>query len=79
MTDNIVLQCPECKKPVHWNDHYPHRPFCSARCKQMDFGDWANENHRIPGQAQHPNGDNLDDGIDGSFSDIDKDGELDRY
>ncbi len=51
MTDNIVLQCPECKKPVHWNDKFPHRPFCSARCQQLDFGDWANEAIRIPGPA----------------------------
>ncbi|HBD10676.1 MAG TPA: DNA gyrase inhibitor YacG [Porticoccaceae bacterium] len=49
MPDNIVLQCPECKTPVHWNEQYPHRPFCSARCKQLDFGDWANGNHRIAG------------------------------
>lgn len=65
MTDNIVLQCPECKKPVYWNDKFPHRPFCSARCKQLDFGDWANEEHRIAGQSiadgESPHGDELDD------------------
>lgn len=79
MTDNIVLQCPECKKPVHWNDKYPHRPFCSVRCKQIDFGDWANETHRIAGQAQHSNEDNFDDSLDSSFSDTNTDGELDQY
>ncbi len=51
MTDNIVLQCPECKKPVHWTEKFPHRPFCSARCKHLDFGDWANEENRIPGRT----------------------------
>lgn len=50
MTDNIVLQCPECKKPVRWSEAYPHRPFCSARCKQLDFGGWASEAHRIAGK-----------------------------
>lgn len=82
MTDNIVLQCPECKKPVHWNDKYPHRPFCSARCKQIDFGDWANETHRIAGQALHGNEDDLDNSLDGSYIDTegtDTDGELDQY
>ena len=54
MTDNIVLQCPECKKPVHWNKEFPYRPFCSARCQQLDFGGWANEQHRIAGEpAEH--------------------------
>ena len=47
---NIVLQCPQCKKPVHWNDKYPCRPFCSERCQKLDFGCWANEEHLIPGQ-----------------------------
>ena len=51
MKANIVLQCPQCKKPVHWNDRFPHRPFCSDRCKQIDFGSWASEEHRIAGQA----------------------------
>ena len=47
MNDNLVLQCPTCKKPVHWNEKFPHRPFCSERCQKIDFGDWASENHRI--------------------------------
>ncbi|HCO61002.1 MAG TPA: DNA gyrase inhibitor YacG [Porticoccaceae bacterium] len=50
MTDNIVLQCPQCKKPVPWNEEHPHRPFCSARCQRLDFGDWANEEYRIAGE-----------------------------
>lgn len=79
MTDNIVLQCPECKKPVHWNDKFPHRPFCSARCKQMDFGDWANENHRIPGQTLNSNEDDLADDFDDSFGDTDADDRSDPY
>ncbi len=49
-TNNIpTLQCPTCLTTVLWNDHFPERPFCSKRCKMVDFGDWANENHRIEG------------------------------
>ncbi|MDF1831322.1 MAG: DNA gyrase inhibitor YacG [Porticoccaceae bacterium] len=48
---NIVLQCPQCKKPVHWNDRYPHRPFCSQRCQQLDFGEWATEKNTISGDT----------------------------
>jgi endogenous inhibitor of DNA gyrase (YacG/DUF329 family) len=25
----------------------PHRPFCSARCKQIDLGNWLREKYRI--------------------------------
>ncbi len=24
------------------------RPFCSARCKQIDLGRWLNETYRVP-------------------------------
>jgi len=48
---NIVLQCPQCKKPVHWNERYPHRPFCSKRCQQLDFGEWATEQNTIAGTS----------------------------
>ncbi|MEN0037021.1 MAG: DNA gyrase inhibitor YacG [Cellvibrio sp.] len=49
----LKLTCPTCKKIVLWNDEFPHRPFCSDRCRLIDLGDWANESHRIAG-------DNLD-------------------
>ena len=53
MNNNQVtteLDCPTCGKKVRWNNDFPHRPFCSARCKQIDFGDWANEAHSIAGE-----------------------------
>ncbi|WIO74866.1 DNA gyrase inhibitor YacG [Porticoccaceae bacterium LTM1] len=46
----LELSCPTCKKTIEWSDQFPHRPFCSARCKQIDFGDWANETNSIPGE-----------------------------
>ncbi len=49
----IKLNCPTCKKIVLWNDQFPFRPFCSERCRLIDLGEWASENHRIAG-------DNLD-------------------
>ena len=48
----MKLNCPVCKKLIEWNDNYPHRPFCSERCKQIDFGDWATEAHSIPGNPR---------------------------
>lgn len=51
--DSLELACPTCKKTVFWNDSFPHRPFCSDRCRLIDLGEWASENHKIAG-------DNLD-------------------
>ncbi|MBT5387894.1 MAG: DNA gyrase inhibitor YacG [Porticoccaceae bacterium] len=45
------LQCPSCKANVEWSDKFPHRPFCSQRCQQIDFGDWATESYSIAGEA----------------------------
>lgn len=46
-----ILPCPTCKKPVRWTASSPFRPFCSERCRLIDLGDWADERHRIPGDA----------------------------
>lgn len=43
------VQCPTCGKPVTWSEASPFRPFCSERCKLIDLGAWASEEHRIPG------------------------------
>ena len=44
-----MLKCPTCGKPAEWKDN-PCRPFCSERCKLIDFGRWANEEYLVPGQ-----------------------------
>lgn len=46
--DPITLNCPTCRKIVAWTDEFPYRPFCSKRCQQIDFGDWAMEKNAIP-------------------------------
>jgi endogenous inhibitor of DNA gyrase (YacG/DUF329 family) len=28
-------------------DDHPPRPFCSARCKLLDLGNWFNEAYRV--------------------------------
>ncbi|EIW88960.1 hypothetical protein AGRI_09240 [Alishewanella agri BL06] len=42
-----TVKCPTCEKTVVWAAESPFRPFCSERCKLIDLGDWAAENHRI--------------------------------
>lgn len=44
-----VVTCPHCRKPVTWSSTNPNRPFCSERCRLIDFGSWANESNRIAG------------------------------
>jgi endogenous inhibitor of DNA gyrase (YacG/DUF329 family) len=48
-----VSKCPTCGKTVEWQDN-PSRPFCSDRCKLIDFGRWADEEYRVPGQQINP-------------------------
>jgi endogenous inhibitor of DNA gyrase (YacG/DUF329 family) len=54
MNKSRVIQCPTCKKPVEWSEQSPFRPFCSARCRLIDLGEWASESHSIPGEKYHP-------------------------
>lgn len=48
MSPPRVLGCPTCGKRVEWTLEAKWRPFCSERCKLIDFGAWANESYRIP-------------------------------
>ena len=45
----FVRKCPTCGKPVEWEAN-PWRPFCSERCKLIDFGKWTSEEYRVAGQ-----------------------------
>ncbi|MDT5296321.1 MAG: uncharacterized protein QOJ76_3201 [Acidobacteriota bacterium] len=47
------MKCPICHRPVKWEDN-PHRPFCSERCKLLDFGAWANEEYGVPAEEVPP-------------------------
>ena len=44
-----TVNCPTCEAPVEWGPQSPSRPFCSERCKMIDLGAWAAEEHSIPG------------------------------
>lgn len=45
----ILVQCPTCHKVVAFDKSNPFRPFCSERCKLIDLGEWADEEHTIKG------------------------------
>jgi uncharacterized protein len=47
----IKLKCPTCQKEIEYSEKYPFRPFCSERCKLIDLGEWADEQHKIQGSS----------------------------
>ncbi|MAV32959.1 MAG: DNA gyrase inhibitor YacG [Gammaproteobacteria bacterium] len=42
-----VVTCPTCQKSTSWDSKNESRPFCSERCKLIDFGEWAKESYVI--------------------------------
>jgi endogenous inhibitor of DNA gyrase (YacG/DUF329 family) len=54
-----MKKCPICAKPVELKDN-PYRPFCSERCKLIDFGNWADGNYRVPSQVERPSVEELE-------------------
>lgn len=43
-----VIRCPGCGGPSVYSADNAFRPFCSARCKNNDFGAWASEGYAVP-------------------------------
>lgn len=39
------MACPICKRPADKSG--PYRPFCSARCKEVDLGRWLGEEYKL--------------------------------
>ena len=42
-----IVVCPCCKGESIYAPSNLFRPFCSARCKNMDLGAWASESFRL--------------------------------
>jgi endogenous inhibitor of DNA gyrase (YacG/DUF329 family) len=55
-----VVLCPRCGRDVEWTAASVHRPFCSARCKGIDLGAWANEEYRVVGTSDINPEDSMD-------------------
>ncbi len=43
-----TIRCPGCGGASVYSTDNPFRPFCSARCKNNDFGAWASEAFAVP-------------------------------
>jgi endogenous inhibitor of DNA gyrase (YacG/DUF329 family) len=50
-----VVACPKCGADVEWIAENRYRPFCSARCKGIDFVAWATDCYRVAASEEtHP-------------------------
>jgi uncharacterized protein len=47
-----IVRCPACGGKSVYSQANAWRPFCSQRCKQIDFGAWASESFRVAGQLE---------------------------
>lgn len=45
-----IVKCPHCGKEKEFTGN-EFRPFCSERCKLLDFGAWADEEFSIASEA----------------------------
>lgn len=45
-----VVKCPHCGVEVEYEGN-EFRPFCSERCRLLDFGAWADERYNIPAET----------------------------
>jgi len=52
-----TVSCPSCRAPVAWTEASRFRPFCSERCRLIDFGAWVTESYRVPAvETDEPEG-----------------------
>ena len=59
-----VIRCPGCGGPSVYSTSNAYRPFCSARCKNNDFGAWASERFSVDTDAPLSDEDQPDPGRD---------------
>ncbi len=53
-----MAACPICSKLALPRAENSAAPFCSARCRQIDLGNWLNEQYRVP-TAEVPDEDDV--------------------
>ena len=46
-----IVVCPACGGESIYAATNAFRPFCSARCKNIDFGAWSSEGFRLPAET----------------------------
>jgi endogenous inhibitor of DNA gyrase (YacG/DUF329 family) len=54
-----VVKCPHCGKETEFTGN-EFRPFCSERCKLIDFGAWADEEYGIAAETTEMTDEEMD-------------------
>ena len=54
------INCPNCGKETEYSTENEFRPFCSERCKLLDFGAWADEEFALPTEETDLSEEDLD-------------------
>ncbi len=54
-----IVKCPTCNRETEYSGN-EFRPFCSERCKLIDFGEWADEKYALPTQETSLSEEDLD-------------------
>ncbi|MDM7921852.1 MAG: DNA gyrase inhibitor YacG [Pyrinomonadaceae bacterium] len=54
-----IVKCPNCGRPTEYEGN-EFRPFCSERCKLLDFGAWADEEYTLPTEASELTDEDID-------------------
>jgi uncharacterized protein len=54
-----LVKCPICGKEKEYEGN-EFRPFCSERCKLLDFGAWADEEYNLPTESSELSEEDLD-------------------
>lgn len=54
-----LVKCPTCGKEVEYRGN-EFRPFCSERCKLLDFGAWADEEYNLPVETSEISEEDID-------------------
>jgi endogenous inhibitor of DNA gyrase (YacG/DUF329 family) len=65
------MKCPICHRPTTYEGN-PYRPFCSDRCKLLDFGAWANEEYAVPAEEAPPQPEDSPQGTNSSNEESDR-------
>ena len=55
----LEVKCPHCGKLVEYAGN-EFRPFCSERCKLLDFGAWADEQYNLPAETSELTDEDID-------------------
>lgn len=54
-----LVKCPNCGKEVEYAGN-EFRPFCSERCKLLDFGAWADGEYSLPAETSELSDEDID-------------------